>query len=686
MKLFKSLLMCGLLAIVSSANAVTNDSYTPSSSDYFDVPRYGLTYRVYYHWNGGYDPMHTDPIDDERSIWDSVTVVKVNSFEIDTETGERTMLSNFTTSDYAVYRDSWCVGCPPFQHFHSAPVVGIEEMAFCEDGYEGAGARGYTITKVNMSDSLRWIDKEVFYNSSITEITIPEKVKIMNNTAFHGCENLRTVNWNAIHAEVVSESWSISYNSPFYVSPIENFNFGLNVEFIPAYLCAGLHNITSVSIPQKVTAIQEYTFDMCYNLSSITLPDNLLVIGKEAFSACYPLQSINLPNSLQTIEKYAFQYCKSLQFINWSSSLQSIEREAFYGCNFQSFILPENVAYIGSGCVAYNTNLKEVYIPSTAQMLLSDEYEYNSPIAYCSSLEKMSAPAFCFDIPESTYTINSKNLQEITVSAGELTPNAWGFINRSKKVLKKLDIAATANTHIEDEALDGCYKLTNLALPTSCEHIGYKALAECVMLNNITIPATVTEIDDRAFEDCRSLKTISFGGQAANASGRLNALATSTSQLQRIGNWAFYNAHELQNLTIPEGVTEIGDGAFYGCVYLEDLSLPASVQSIGDNTFALCAKLQKIVVNAPVPPSIQAKTFFDVTRQIPVFVPDESISAYENNALWGEFDIQGISHMPSAIDQINRQPNVKSQKLMKDGQILILRGEQTYTVMGQEVK
>ena len=121
------------------------------------------------------------------------------------------------------------------------------------------------------------------------------------------------------------------------------------------------------------------------------------------------------------------------------------------------------------------------------------------------------------------------------------------------------------------------------------------AVAECVKLQSVTIPASVTEIDDRAFENCRSLETITFGGQSAGALRRFNAPSSSESELQRIGNWAFYNCHELQNLEIPEGVTEIGDGAFYGCVYLEDLSLSASVQSIGDNTFALCAKLQKMV-------------------------------------------------------------------------------------------
>lgn len=137
----------------------------------------------------------------------------------------------------------------------------------------------------------------------------------------------------------------------------------------------------------------------------------------------------------------------------------------------------------------------------------------------------------------------------------------------------------------------------------------------------------LTDCPLRARNFMRSDAVNSSGSSANPAPGRFNALAAA-SQLKRIGDWAFYNAHELQDLVIPEGVTEIGDGAFYGCTYLEDLTLPSSVQAIGDNCFALCCKMTKIIVNSVTPPSIQTKTFYDVKRQIPVYVPDEAVSAY----------------------------------------------------------
>ena len=133
-----------------------------------------------------------------------------------------------------------------------------------------------------------------------------------------------------------------------------------------------------------------------------------------------------------------------------------------------------------------------------------------------------------------------------------------------------------------------------------------------------------------------------------------------------------------------EGVTEIGDAAFYDCTYLEDMVLPSTIRKIGDNGFALCAKLQKIHVKTATPPTIQAKTFFDVNRQIPVYVPADAVEAYESDPYWGEFDIQAESKAPSEVDNI-QSSTTNTQKLLRDGQLLILKDGKTYNAMGQEM-
>ena len=298
-------------------------------------------------------------------------------------------------------------------------------------------------------------------------------------------------------------------------------------------------------------------------------------------------------------------------------------------------------------------------------------------------LDTIIAPAVLFDIEESLWNRSASHLKYARVIAGELTENAFGAINRSYKTLKVLDLAAATNTTIADEAFKGCYNLDSLYLPSNLVNIPYMAVADCKSLKSITIPATVEEIDNSAFENCRSLESIIFEGTEP-AQGPARYAAASGSSLWRIGSWAFYNCYNLQNLTIPEGVTEIGNAAFYGCTYLEDMVLPSSVQEIGDNGFALCAKLKQIHVKATTPPTIQAKTFFDVNRLIPVYVPDDAVQAYEDDPYWKEFDIQGESKAPSAVENIQLSSS-NSTKLLHNGQLIIIRDGKKYTVMGQEI-
>lgn len=86
-----------------------------------------------------------------------------------------------------------------------------------------------------------------------------------------------------------------------------------------------------------------------------------------------------------------------------------------------------------------------------------------------------------------------------------------------------------------------------------------------------------------------------------------------------IGAGAFRNCTELQELILPESVTEIGDGAFRGCTGLTEVTILCDLALIPEDLFSDCSKLTKVTIaNGAIPSgmfanlaSLQEVTFGD---------------------------------------------------------------------------
>ena len=540
-----------------------------------------------------------------------------------------------------------------------------------DNRYSGSVTIPATVTYNGTTYSVTSIGGDAFaYCSGLTSITIPNSVTTIDGSAFRDCSGLTSI------------------TIPNSVISIRHWAF---------YECSGL---TSVTIGNSVTSIGDKAFASCSSLTSVTIPNSVTSIGGDAFYKCSSLTSV-VWNAENCADSYDSPFSNPRSQITSFTFGDSVKHIPAYLCNgmskLTSITIPNSVTSIGDYAFSYSSGLTSITIPNSVTSIGDYAFRDCSSLTSitipnsvtsigrvvfyaCSSLTSVTAPAVFFDFEEESWIYQTKSLTYTKVNAGELTANAFGFINRSYKTLKVLNLAAATNTTIADEAFKGCYNLDSLYLPAQLEYIPYMAVAECKLLRTITIPATVEEIDNSAFENCRSLKSVIFEG-AAVPKGADSYASASGSSLWRIGSWAFYNCHQLQQLTIPEGVTELGDAAFYGCTYLEEMSLPSTIQSIGDNGFALCAKLEIMYVKAPVPPTIQAKTFLDVNRKIPVYVPDGAVDAYKDDPYWSEFKI--LSEENAVENVIN--PTSSAQKILCDGHLIIIRDGVEYNAMGMEL-
>ena len=532
-----------------------------------------------------------------------------------------------------------------------------------------AGCQSTTIP-----NSVTSIGKYAFYScSSLTSLTIPNSVTSIGGSAFYNVPNI-------VYSGTAT-------GSPWGARSVNGYVEGYLVyadETKTTLLACSAAATGEITIPNSVTSIGERAFMGCYALTSVVWNAKNCAGWNYDTAPFYDIRanitSFTFGEEVETIPSALCYGMTSLTSITLPNSVTSIGNEAFIYCSsLTSIILPNSVTTIGSGAFAECSTLTKLICERHVENIT------NSAILCCYALDTIIISAQAFDVNEGSWTSMPKNIRYIQLTGGELTDNAFNVILRNYKTLGTLDLAAATNTTLSDEAFKGCYNLQTLVLPAQLTSIPYMAVADCKALQAITIPATVEEIDNSAFENCRSIRSITFEGAAAPENGGANfAPAAATSALWRIGNWAFYNCHQLQHLTIPESVTEIGDAAFYGCTYLEDMTLPSSMRKIGDNTFALCSKLQKIHVRALVPPIICAKTFYDVNRDIPVYVPDEAVADYKADTYWQEFNIVGESNTPMGVENTNSEINAQGvQKRLHNGQVLIIRGDKTYTILGE---
>lgn len=194
-------------------------------------------------------------------------------------------------------------------------------------------------------------------NTTITSVTIPASVTEIGSNAFAGCTNLTSVNYEGDWSNLTIQSGNPAVQDAAN-ELLFDFDFILNNTAVivirykgtaadvtipsrykgkPVTMIdhAAFHNnsaVTSVTIPDSVTAIPDDAFGFCSQLTNISIPNSVTFIGFSAFNSCTSLKSITLPSSLSTIQSYAFYNCGNLKTIRIPVSVTSIGNCAFDVC------------------------------------------------------------------------------------------------------------------------------------------------------------------------------------------------------------------------------------------------------------------------------------------------------------------------------------------------------------------
>lgn len=173
--------------------------------------------------------------------------------------------------------------------------------------------------------------------------------------------------------------------------------------------------------------------------------------------------------------------------------------------------------------------------------------------------------------------------------------------------------------------------LKTVSMPNTVTAIGYGAFNWNTGLSAINMSTALVSIGNLAFFHCHSLQSIAF-----------------PSSLRTIGNESFKHCSNLSSVTFSEGLTSIGEGAFMECDSLTSVTLPSTVTYIGTSAFSsLHSSMTEFTCLATVPPTIHDSTLY-LTNNCQIYVPDESVLAYQVADGWKTHSsrIIGLSNKP----------------------------------------
>ncbi len=327
------------------------------------------------------------------------------------------------------------------------------------------------------------------------------------------------------------------------------------------------NSTTDVVIPEKVanngvdysvTSISDSAFQGNTDILSLSIPGTVKTTAPNCFRDCSSLQNITLNEGIEDIVASTF-YGTAVKEIKFPKSLTTIRKFAFYGCpNLKDVYFNSDVNILSS--VFYNsTSIENIYcygknttFNSTAFKNINNTFVLHG---YAGSTTETFAnkKGYNFaEIKEEEPTTSTEPSTEVTQPSTEVTEPTTEPDTSIFKWQKINNDTAVEITGIKDE-----YKMqATVDIPSEINGLSVTVIGtsafEGGQVMYLTIPSSVFVISDSAFKNCSGLTTITFA---------------ENSQLQKIGNEAFYRTNgagdSLNSVELPESLKLIGYRAFY---------------------------------------------------------------------------------------------------------------------------
>ena len=604
-----------------------------------------------------------------------------------------------------------------------------------------------SLTSVTIPNSVTSIGSDAFqYCFSLTSVTIDSESIISTNK--NRDTSMGDIFGEQVTEYTIGNSVTSIGDYAFrYCSSLTSITIGHSVTSIGSSAFNGCSSLTSVTIPNSVTSIGGTAFEGCTSLTSVTIGENVTSIGGWAFYECFSLTSVTIPNSVTSIGGGAFTDCSSLATVTLTAnSVEEFCKSQGNGLLYEAYVtcrryiqidgkdiieitVPNGVTSIGDHAFYGCTSLTSITIPNSVTSI------GNGAFLAC-SLTSVTIPKSVTSIGELAF-YGCSALDSVVWNAKNYTnfskkENAPFYDSRSQ--IKSFTFGEAVE-HIPAYLCTGMNMLTSITIPNSVTNIGNETFRDCSSLSSITIPNSVTSIGKGTFEGCAQLEKLTLGSAvkniAANAFAGCNRLYhiycyPTNPPVADQSSFSNYNVY----LHVPCDYKEEYDlDIFWGnfkyieCIESEDVSTNGVVitpstndvtitwpAEAGADTYTIVIKKGNEVfctltfnadgqlLNIAYAPGRDSNNHgaqyaeqagngyrytvtgleegAHYTYNIDVRdAANKTIKSYS-----GEFTAESMT----AVENITTN-NANIQKILRDGQLLILRDGVEYTIMGQEL-
>ncbi len=501
--------------------------------------------------------------------------------------------------------------------------------------------------------SIEKIGTNKFYEfNNIVSMTLSNSVNSIENNAFSGCSKLVEVynlsNLNittgssdngsigyyakVIHTTLEEESRLIEKDNYIFIKDNDNKYYlvsyrGVDTELvlpndiesnyeINQYAFKGCQNLTSITIPNKVTRVGISAFDMCIGLTSIFYEDSIeawckIELKDSILTEAIPFPKhfyiknnneweevihLEIPNSIEEIGYYQFFGFNNIVSITLPDSVLNIKETAFENCyRLVEIFNQSNLTIIagGTGNGSVGKYAKVVHSSMESNLIEKDNFQFIKDeknkyhlISYKGTETELVLPN---DIEGSSYTIESlafndcSNITSIIIPSG-IEAISFGALFGCNNLVKII-IPYLGTSHFGYLFGAANYKNNSLFVPDSLREvyitggtsIRNNAFSGCSSLTKIILSNSITSIGDNAFSGCSNLESITIPFVGASLNGKENTYFGYIFGADNYVN-SNYVPTSLKEVIILGG--EIEHNAFYNCSHIESITIPNTIRTI----------------------------------------------------------------------------------------------------------